>query len=445
MLNGEFALTITVEKEGEPTRIFLSTDPLSVRPLFYQECSSHLLISSLLSGLINNSHYENNRLLQGEYREYEQTDDNIKLIRSDIYHTIVSNEVRLVEDMNLYNDIVNTFTRCVEKRLMSERPLCCLLSGGLDSSIVAAIAQRLLRKQGKTLKTYTIGMKGGSDLEYAKQVANFIGSDHTEVNFTMNDGLNQIEDVIKTCESYDITTIRASVGQNLLAKYISENTDYKVILNGDGADEIEMGYLYYHLAPSNEEANDDSLRLIKDISKFDGLRVDRNISHYGLEARVPFLDKEFVNLYYNIDASLKRPKSSLELIYDERHIFNTELRMEKYLFRKAFSEIYKDDIILPYNILWRQKEAFSDGISEKGNSWYIMTQINGKNKISEDEFITLKNKYSHHIEPMTNESCYYRKIFDQNFTNKSEKCIPYYWLPRWTGSKDPSARTLKVY
>jgi asparagine synthase (glutamine-hydrolysing) len=334
--------------------------------------------------------------------------------------------------MELYKLIVDTFTDAVRKRLQSERPLCCLLSGGLDSSLVAAVVQRLIKQDNlnNTLTTLTIGMNGGSDLEYAREVAKHIGSKHIEVNFKAEDGLNAIEDVVYACETFDITTIRASVGQHLIAKYISNHTDFKVVLNGDGADEVEMGYLYTYMAPNEIEAQKDSLILVENISKFDGLRVDRNISYFGLEARVPFLDKEFVDMYLNIDPKLKIPCKE---------------RMEKYLIRKAFAEVYKDDPILPNNVLWRKKEAFSDGISQKEKSWYIMTQEYGKTKITSDELTFLQYRFKDHIMPTSYESAYYRKLFDGWFGRESERCIPYFWLPNWSTSKDPSARTLQIY
>lgn len=438
MINGEFALVICMtDKITNTTDIYLGTDPYSVRPMFYQELNNinGLLISSVQIGLVEGIH--RTRLLAGQYVHYKQTNDNIQSIDRQYYHQDYINKIKplychLVEDIELYRLIVNAFTNAVERRLMSDRPYCCLLSGGLDSSLVAAVAQRLIKQKNlnTNLHTFTIGMDGGSDLVYAKQVADFIKSTHQEINFTPKDGLNAIDNVIQTCESYDITSIRACVGQNLIAKYISENTDFKVVLNGDGADEVEMGYLYFYLAPSVDEAQNESIKLVKNICFFDGLRVDRNISHYGLEARVPFLDKEFVELYMSIDPSLKVP---------------TKERMEKYLIRKAFSEIYANDPILPDEVLWRKKEAFSDGISQKEKSWYVMTQDYGKEKISDSELEYLQQLYKDHNQPTSHESAYYRKKFCEYFSKEASDTIPYFWLPNWTDNKDPSARTLKVY
>jgi asparagine synthase (glutamine-hydrolysing) len=200
-------------------------------------------------------------------------------------------------------------------------------------------------------------MDDGTDIKYARMVAEHIGSIHTEFNFTPNDGLNSIDDVLLATETFDITTIRASVGQYLLAKKIASTTDIKVILNGDGADECQMGYLYFYLYPSIAEAKIERDKLLNQIHLFDGLRVDRNISYHGLEARVPFLDKEFVNLYYKIPPELLVP---------------TPTRMEKHLIRTAFNELMPD--LLPYDVLFRKKEAFSDGVSSKEKSWYMIVK-----------------------------------------------------------------------
>jgi len=438
MINGEFALVLSMtNKLTNTVDIYLGTDPYSVRPMFYQELEGvdGLLISSLQSGLVRG--IKRKRLLGGEYIHYKQEKNVVMFIEKCFYHSEYIEKIKplyshLVESYELYQMIVNAFTKAVERRLMSDRPYCCLLSGGLDSSLVAAVAQRLIKekKLATNLHTFTIGMDGGSDLEYANQVAEFIKSTHQEINFTPEDGLDAIDNVIKTCETYDITTIRASVGQNLIAKYISENTDFKVVLNGDGADEVEMGYIYFYLAPNFDEASKEAEKLVRNIHFYDGLRVDRNISYYGLEARVPFLDKEFVELYLSIDPELKIP---------------TKSRMEKYLIRKAFATIYAEDPILPDEVLWRKKEAFSDGVSQKEKSWYVMTQEYGKSKITDLELEYLQQSYADHNQPTSHESAYYRKKFCEYFGKEACDTIPYFWLPNWTNNKDPSARTLNVY
>jgi len=433
-LRGEYAILIIKQhKISDEILYFASTDPLSVRQLFYffSKESNEIGFSSILSGL---SQLSNNveRLNQGsmiigktdlnKYNDYN-------ICR---YHNIKTNSLFVINSDNdllsLYKLIVSTLVESINIRLESDRPIGCLLSGGLDSSLIAAIASLELKKRGQRLRTFSIGMENGTDIEFARMVAKHIDSDHTEFNFTPKEGLEVIENVINATETFDITTIRASVGQYLIAKNISEKTDIKVILNGDGADEAQMGYLYFYLHPSLEEAREERDKLLQQIHLFDGLRVDRNISYHGLEARVPFLDKNFVDLYYEIPTDLLVP---------------TKDYMEKYLIRKAFDTIMPN--LLPTSVLWRKKEAFSDGVSSKEKSWYIIVKEFYNNLISDDEFANsnfIKNKED--FKPLCKESFYYRKRFNQLF-RENHRVIPHYWLANWTDSKDPSARTLKVY
>jgi asparagine synthase (glutamine-hydrolysing) len=268
-------------------------------------------------------------------------------------------------------------------------------------------------------------MNDGTDIEYARKVSKHINSDHTEFIFTIDDGLTAIDNVIKSTETFDITTIRASVGQYLIAEKIASTTDIKVILNGDGADECQMGYLYFYLFPNLIEARLERDKLLQQIHQFDGLRVDRNISYHGLEARVPFLDKEFVNLFYQIPTELLVP---------------TTTHIEKHLIRTAFDKIIPD--LLPHDVLMRKKEAFSDGISSKEKSWYMILKEHYNNIITDEEFETRHNLDG--ITPLCKESFYYRKRFNELF-GQNQQVIPRYWLANWTISKDPSARTLDIY
>ena len=424
-LRGEYSiLIIKQEKNTNTVEYFVSTDPLSVRPMFYyMDDYNEIGFSSLLSGLSNISDNVN-RLDQGSYIQGKTdfltyNDYNIiKYVDNNLPYITLDNNV-------LYNTIVDTLVESINIRLVSDRPIGCLLSGGLDSSLIAAIASKELKKEGKRLRTFSIGMNDGTDIEYARIVAKHIDSDHTEFIFTIEEGLSAIEDVIKATETYDITTIRASVGQYLIAKKIAETTDIKVILNGDGADECQMGYLYFYLHSSIEEAKKERNKLLEQIHLFDGLRVDRNISYHGLEARVPFLDKEFVNLYYQINPELLVP---------------TKERMEKYLIRDAFNIIMPD--LLPRDVLMRKKEAFSDGISSKEKSWYLIVKEYYNNLITDEEFNTRETLDG--IKPLCKESFYYRKRFNELY-GQNHRVIPRYWLPNWIISNDPSARTLQIY
>lgn len=426
-LRGEYAIIIIKNKKNTNNiEYWISTDNLSVRPLFYYINSPDIEIgiSSLLGGLssISDNVFRLDQCCYIEGNTDLETYNNYNINK---YFDISTIKPILQENNILYNKIVSTLEESVKIRLSADRKIGCLLSGGLDSSLIAALASKELLKYGEKLKTFSIGMKGGTDLYYAKIVADHINSEHTEYYFTEEDGINSIEDVIKCTETYDITTIRASVGQYLIAKNILNNTDIKVILNGDGADECQMGYLYFYLCPNIEEGYKERNKLLEQIHMFDGLRVDRNISHFGLEARVPFLDKEFINLYYEIDPSILIP---------------TNERMEKYLIRKAFEIIMPN--LLPDIILWRKKEAFSDGVSSKEKSWYQIVKNKYEEIISDNEFNNLNNLNG--FLPLCKESYYYRKKFNELYGN-NERVIPRYWLPNWTDVKDPSARTLNLY
>ncbi len=434
-LQGEYSLLIIKLASHEHKTNFqfwASTDPLSVRPLFMCVSDFNSLgFSSLLQGLTGLkgevSRIHQGSFVQGYFDKIHITYSHGKYTPHFSYSPDCSVYAYNDENIDLYRKIVDTLYRCVEKRLKSDVPLGALLSGGLDSSLIAAIASRLLAKQGKKLKTFCIGMEGSTDMIYANKVAQYINSDHTNIYFSTKEGISIVPDVLKATETYDITTIRASVGQYLVSKYIKKNTDVRVLLNGDGADECQMGYLYFHFAPNDEEAQMESLRLITNIHLYDGLRVDRCISYNGLEARVPFLDREFVELYVNISPQLKRP-------------FGKE-RIEKYLIRKAFEVVFEDEPMLPHEVLWRQKEAFSDGVSSKSKSWYIDLKHNIEEEMN-DETLTRKWK---HLPPPTKEAIFYRYVFESLFGERSATVIPKYWLPAWIETNEPSARTLSVY
>ena len=424
-LRGEYSILIIKQnKKLDIIEYFASTDPLSVRPLFYYVNSNYEVgFSSILGGLSD--------LSDNVYRLDQGTVISGKIcfnLYGDYRINSYSKQIKQLLNNNidtLYERIVNTLVDCVKIRLKSDRPIGCLLSGGLDSSLIAAIAANELAKKGEKLRTFSIGMEGGTDLAFARIVADHIKSDHTEFIFGLDEGINAIEDVIVATETYDITTIRASVGQYLIAKNIMETTDIKVLLNGDGADECQMGYLYFYLYPDLNEALAERNKLLKQIHLFDGLRVDRNISYHGIEARVPFLDKNFVNLYMEIPTELLVP---------------TATNIEKHLIRTAFNILMPN--LLPLDILMRKKEAFSDGISSKEKSWYVSVKEHYNKLITDEEFNTIEDIQG--IKPLCKESFYYRKRFNELF-GQNQRVIPRYWLPNWTQTIDPSARTLNVY
>jgi len=341
-----------------------------------------------------------------------------------------------IEDEKYERNIVKYLCDAVKKRcLNTERPIACLLSGGLDSSLIAALVNNFYKMEfglDKKIETYSIGLKGSEDLKYAKIVADYIGSKHTEIILTEKEMFDAIPDVIYAIESYDTTSVRASIGNYLLGKYISKNSDSKVIFNGDGSDELCGGYLYMKNCPDCIEFDCESRRLLKDIHLFDVLRSDKCISSHGLEPRTPFLDKTFVNYYLSIPQKVR---------------FDSNKLMEKYLLRNSFTIDNFQDVfgnqILPAEILWRRKEAFSDGVSSKGRSLYVILQefISTLLKLENYYDKDIINKYPISIET---EKMYYKNIFKCHFP-KCEKIMPYYWMPRYTNATDPSARTLEFY
>ena len=271
---------------------------------------------------------------------------------------------------DVHSNIRLLLKEAVKKRLMSDRRIGCLLSGGLDSSIVCALLAECMREQGiqYPLQTFSIGMDGSPDVEAARVMAAHLNTEHHEVKFCAEEGIQAVRDVIYHLESYDITTIRASVGMYLVAKYVKENTDTTVIFSGEGSDELCQGYIYFHKAPSPEEADVESRRLLQDLYLYDNLRADRTTSAHGLELRVPFLDKFFTSYFLSLPAKVRQPKEGVE----------------KHLLRSAFSGTG----LLPDKILWRPKEAFSDGVSSKERSWYRLLQEDVEDKVCSLLYLT---------------------------------------------------------
>tara|TARA_R110002012_G_scaffold278402_2_gene466054 strand:- start:1767 stop:3398 length:1632 start_codon:yes stop_codon:yes gene_type:complete len=318
--------------------------------------------------------------------------------------SIVNDRFNLIE--NYYDEVYDSLCQAVEKRVdNTDRDICCLLSGGLDSSLITSLVNRYYRRKfpTKKLQTWSIGMKGSEDLKYAQMVADYVGTDHHSVELSQKEFLEAIPRVIYDIESYDTTTVRASVGNWLISKYIRAGSEAKVVFNGDGSDEVTGGYMYMHAAPDAVEFDMECRRLLKDIHFFDVLRSDRSISAHGLEARTPFLDKHFVHTYLSIPPDIR---------FHVNHGV-----CEKYILRKAFD----GRKLLPKQVLWRTKEAFSDGVSSEKESWFETIQ-------------------KHH----TDEKKYYRALF-WNYFQGYENVVPYFWMPRFVEATDASARTLDIY
>jgi asparagine synthase (glutamine-hydrolysing) len=416
--------------DGEQNKLLVARDRFGVRPLFVAHTINNEYIFSSetksLIGLLDPTTDSITQFPPGCWREYDlthKTSDDIESQQPQ-YNRYYNYEYPEIVDttQNHRIQIKQKLTEAVNKRLMSDRPIGCLLSGGLDSSLISALVCKEFKRQGRgILNTFSIGITGSTDLMYAQKVADHIGSKHHTIEMSEEYFLNAIPEVIYHIESYDTTTVRASVGNYLIGKYIKENTDITVVFNGDGSDE-QSGYLYLGNAPSEQDFKQECIRLLSEIHYFDVLRSDRSLSsNWSLETRTPFLDTDFVNYYMSIE--------SKEKMYTNR--------IEKYLLRSAFD----GDDLLPHDVLWRRKEAFSDGCSSKERSWHKVIQEHIEKHVSDEEYKA--NTYTHNP-PQLKESYLYRKIFD-SFYKGFANIIPHYWMPSWTDCIDPSARELDVY
>ncbi len=413
LLHGVFSFVIYDNKRET---MYAVVDRISIRPLFYQiDQYRNICIASEAKGMqhinINPKHIQ--QLRAGHIMEINQFNYGFSN-----YYSIpncINNFINLDEFKQKLID-------SVELRLMSDRKIGCLLSGGLDSSLIASI---LAKHFGKKINTFTIGFEDSTDLEYAREVANYIGSDHHEIIIKYEDAIAKIPEVIKAIETYDITTIRASTAMYMACEYIKTNFEDVVIFSGEGADEVLGGYLYFHNYPDINEFNKETRRVTQDLQYFDVLRADRCTSAHGLELRVPFLDQDFIKYCFELDPIFRVPTNGIE----------------KYHLRKAFQSF------LPEKVLWRRKEALSDGVGAVKKPWFSHIQEwvreNFSKKFSENEFKKSKEiadlcKINHY---MSEESLFYYKVFKDMY---SFTPIPYYWMPKWQDVSDPSARILKL-
>ena len=431
-LVGEFAFMI-LDITKDNIILHCARDPLGVRPLYISYDNDGLYIGSELKGSIHTSNeqkesYYIEQVRGGSYISINLLDINLEEFNPLWKKFYCVNEIESqIEDIEIAKNIIyGNLTQCVVDRLMSDVPIGFLLSGGVDSSLVCGIAAKHLRQFGQKIRTFSCGLETGStDEPYAKMVAEYINSEHTHVVFKVQDFIDAIPNIVYTIETYDITSVRASVAQYLICKWISQNTDIKVLYCGDGSDELTKGYKYNHKAPNSVEAHEDTLRLLRDIIYFDGKRADRGIANNGIEARVPFLDHRFVSAYLSIKPELTMPTNKLE----------------KWLLRESF----KGKEVIPEAVLFRSKEAFSDGVSTIKKSWFEMVQEEMNERYKDVDMTKISDKYPYNTPP-TREALYYREEFERRFGSGSVGVIPYFWLPKWVGDiKEPSARVLEVY
>lgn len=410
MLDAEFALIIY---DGEKEKYIAARDPIGIRPLYYgYDSAGTVLFASEAKNLVGLT----DKIMPFPPGHYY--DDGEFVCYCDIA------KVSSVSDDTLESvckNIREKLTAGVEKRLVADAKVGFLLSGGLDSSLVCAIAAK---KSEAPIKTFAIGMcEDAIDLKYARQVADYIGSEHTEIYMTPDDVISSLEMVIYTLGTFDITTVRASMGMYLLCKAIHEQTDLRVLLTGEISDEL-FGYKYTDFAPSAEAFQKESEKRIRELHMYDVLRADRCISVNSLEARVPFGDIDFVKYVMAVNPELK---------------VNTYGK-GKYLLRHAF----EGQQLLPDEILWREKAAFSDAV---GHSMVDYLKEYAEKLYSDSEFETLCKKYTH-ATPFTKESLLYREIFEKYYEGQSQMIVDF-WMPNkeWEGCNvnDPSARILSNY
>lgn len=415
LLDGEYAFIIFDKKIN---KIMIARDRFGVRPLFIG---------------INND----NIGLCSELKSLDLLFDNVEQFKPSSY-MIINNyfdfSLKIFEYYKIEKDYIENkipelhiikslLIDSVKKRLNSDRPLCALLSGGVDSSIVCGILSKYFMKNKKDLHTFSIGLNNSSDLYFARKVAEFIQSTHHEIIVSEEQMLEIIPEVIEKTETYDITSIRASTPNYLLAKYIKENSEFKVIFSGEMSDELFGSYLYFKNSPNKDEYHKEVNRLLKNVCYFDNLRADRCISSQGLEARIPFSDNNLVEYIQSIDPEYRTCNN----------------RIEKEILRKAFEE----DNIIPKEILYRQKDAFSDAVSNKDRRWFEIIKEHIDKYINDDEFQRESYKFKINT-PLTKEAYYYRKIYNTYY--KNQDIIPYFWMPKWCNeTNDPSATTLKIY
>ena len=420
MFDGVFACIIV---DVALKRFIVARDPYGVRPLYYGYGENTLYFGSEPKSLLPVCS-EAFVFEPGTYGVYDL--DTKNLLHSEKYHVPSFIALPAFSDVGVASAAIKTaLEAAVAKRMMTERPVAALLSGGLDSSLIASLVSKRLGELGlPRLKTFSIGMAGSSDLRYARAVAEWVGSEHMEVVVTEDEMFGAIESVIWDIGSYDTTTVRASVGNWLVSRAVRKTSECKVVFNGDGADEVWGSYLYMFGAPSERAYGNEVGRLLDEIHTYDVLRSDRCISSHGLEPRTPFLDKAFVQTVLSVPLRLRQPVVGRV--------------PEKWLLRRAFD----DGFTLPRAVLWRQKEAFSDGVSPTEESWFQIIQRRVAGLVPENWMELAEEKYPVNT-PTTAEMYYYRTIFESKYgSDMSTVTVPAFWMPRWSDTKDPSARTL---
>jgi len=431
-LNGIFGFAIyDVEKD----EYFVARDHMGIIPLYigWNENGTFYVASELkaLEGVCTKielfppGHYLSSK--DGVYKKWYARDWTE-------FDAVKENETSI-------DEIHDALEAAVHRQLMSDVPYGVLLSGGLDSSIISAIAKKYSEKRIESddtqaawwpqLHSFSVGLEGSPDLAAAQKVADHIGTVHHEIKFTIQEGLDAIKDVVYNLETYDITTIRASTPMYLMARVI-KSMGVKMVLSGEGADELFGGYLYFHKAPNAQEFHKETVRKLDKLHMYDCLRANKSLAAWGIEGRVPFLDKEFMDVAMRIN-----PKDKM---------INGE-RMEKWVIRKAFEKY------LPESVAWRQKEQFSDGV---GYDWIDTLKEVVNSKISDEQLANAKFRFPIPT-PTTKEEFYYRSIFAEHFpSDTAALCVPQEpsiacssrialeWDESFKNQNEPSGRAIKM-
>lgn len=430
-LSGIFAFALY---DSEKDEYLIARDPIGVIPLYIgHDKDGKLYIASelkALEGFCDN--YE--PFLPGHY--YYSKEGVMKR-----WYTRDWMEYDAVKNNNAYSsDVHDSLEDAVQRQLMSDVPYGVLLSGGLDSSVISAVAKKYAAKRVETdgkseawwpqLHSFAVGLKDAPDLSKAKEVADHIGTIHHEINYTVQEGLDAIRDVIYFIETYDVTTVRASTPMYLLARVI-KSMGIKMVLSGEGADEIFGGYLYFHKAPDAKAFHEETVRKIGKLHLYDCLRANKSLSAWGVEGRVPFLDKEFLDVAMRLNPEAKMAPGKT---------------IEKKILREAFADM------LPASVAWRQKEQFSDGV---GYNWIDSLKALTSERVSDEEMAHASERFPINP-PMNKEEYYYRSIFEEHFPSESAaKCVPSVpsvacstaealaWDESFKNMNDPSGRAVK--
>ncbi|KAJ1663333.1 asparagine synthetase [Coemansia sp. RSA 1813] len=449
-LDGMFSWAL-LDRRTEKARLVAARDPIGITTLYIGRVSAHpetVYIASELKSL-NEECDQIDEFPPGHF--FDSADGQFHQYFKPDWWT----PERIPTMPVNYRALRESLTAAVRKRLMAEVPYGVLLSGGLDSSLISSIAVREAARISANaqsdaedidtrgaryfprMHSFSIGLPGAPDLLAARKVAKFLKTAHHEFTYTVQEGLDAVSDVIYHLETYDVTTVRASTPMYLLSRRI-KSTGVKMVLSGEGSDEVFGGYLYFHYAPSPDEFHKELVKRVHNLHTSDCLRANKSTMAWGLEARVPFLDKEFLQVAMNV-----RPEDKL---------CSKEI-MEKAIIRRAFDVDYAEagftpeeiarGPYLPHDVLWRQKEQFSDGV---GYSWIDSLKESAESKVSDEDMSAAKEHFPFDT-PETKEAYLYRKIFEQHFPQKACLASVVRWVPRtdWGCSADPSGRAQKIH